>query len=59
MPFSLPLPLFLVLKAAVNIPTRKRLKRLQQTGCLILRTDEKGEITIFTDGKTIWYTTEK
>ena len=40
-------------------PHPETLKRLQQTGCLILRTDEKGEITIFTDGKTIWYTTEK
>lgn len=40
-------------------PHPETLKRLQQTGCLILRTDEKGEITIFTDGKAIWYTTEK
>ena len=40
-------------------PHPETLKRLQQTGRLILRTDEKGEITIFTDGKTIWYTTEK
>lgn len=40
-------------------PGSETLNRLQQTAELVLRTDEMGDITIFTDGENLHYTTER
>lgn len=42
-----------------NHPGTETLSRLQQTAGLVLRTDENGEITVFTDGDQLTYLTEK
>ena len=38
-------------------PHRTLLERLQDTGCLILRTDQGGALTVETDGETVWTST--